>query len=381
MSSIVPYYILTLLGRQDSVRIPGIGVLSRHRHAARLDDEQRRIFPPRAEASFEASETTGNQLLAGFISYKTGLDQSQANGLVREFADQIRDQVAKGQAAEFPGFGTFVSKDGKLGFNANDKSINFEYDGLENLTLPRPVPAGKVAKEDVAGVQQMVENPEESAFRDESAGIPPDQKPGKRRRRVPLFVIMAVGLFTAVCALAYWQYLRQGPHDAPVADTGNEVQMTDTVDRETQTDTSTQLSVAQDDTGPHFTDTVEGSGFTDPTEPYNIVSPEDTAHALPPDTAEVPVRTDTAQRSAEEELNITDTAGMRCVVIVGAFGVPSNVDRMVLRLRDMGYDPVTIPVGQLMQVGVPQVCGSTALSELKRVMRTHVEQDAWVLKR
>ena len=97
---------------------------------------------------------------------------------------------------------------------------------------------------------------------------------------------------------------------------------------------------------------------------------------------EVPVR-------VEPEVSTLDAAGQewpglgdsKCYVIVGAFGVSSNVDRMIDRLEGMGYGVATMPNRGLTQVGVTSTCDSLQIDKVLEDMRANVEAQAWIYKR
>jgi hypothetical protein len=77
----------------------------------------------------------------------------------------------------------------------------------------------------------------------------------------------------------------------------------------------------------------------------------------------------------------TPSKGRECHVVVGAFGVNSNVRRMVSRLESLGYSVDTMAKGSLTQVGVPAPCGTAEIERVLAELRSSVEAQAWILNK
>ena len=118
----------------------------------------------------------------------------------------------------------------------------------------------------------------------------------------------------------------------------------------------------------------------DSSEPESVLD-EIKEHVLgigPDDNEEAKVPGTSNETSAETEESTVGESSP-CYVIVGAFGVSSNVDRMIERLAGMGYDTATMPSRGLTQVGVPARCDSHEINSILRDLQTQVEAQAWIL--
>ena len=72
--------------------------------------------------------------------------------------------------------------------------------------------------------------------------------------------------------------------------------------------------------------------------------------------------------------------GKDCMVVVGAFRVLSNVDRMEARLTQMGYQPYTEVRKGLTHVGVLTPCRTSDLRKVLYRGRAEIDGGAWVLR-
>jgi hypothetical protein len=82
-------------------------------------------------------------------------------------------------------------------------------------------------------------------------------------------------------------------------------------------------------------------------------------------------------RSAMVEDELTSD----CYVVVGAFGVQSNVDRMIERLSKMGYSSARMTRNNLTQIGVPAACESAEVAQILADLQQNVEAAAWIYNR
>ena len=67
-------------------------------------------------------------------------------------------------------------------------------------------------------------------------------------------------------------------------------------------------------------------------------------------------------------------------MIVGAFGVSSNVDRMIVRLGNMGYGVATMPRNGLTQVEF-RFPATARLEAVLSDLQQNVEGQAWIYNR
>jgi len=235
--------------------------------------------------------------------------------------------------------------------------------------------------------------------------------PAKRKRmRVPILLPVFLLIFIGVTALAVMQYNKRGAiyhpaatyNRAPIKDTpifgsggeneselsippveDNQVSMEERTVQDVISDNALEMlglegtaddkdeirPVEQDEP---LTESKPGMDYQseDESRPTILDIADDDAVVSDPET----------NQSISEESqagNLTSD----CYVIVGAFGVQSNVDRMLARLTKMGYAAASMPRNNLTQIGVPAACGSADVQLILKDLQQNVEAEAWIYKK
>jgi hypothetical protein len=75
---------------------------------------------------------------------------------------------------------------------------------------------------------------------------------------------------------------------------------------------------------------------------------------------------------------IPDATATPCFIVVGAFGDPSNVKKMVDRLESMGYTSAQIPGGSLTRVAISTSCDQANLQKVLNEARSSISPEAWI---
>ena len=247
---------------------------------------------------------------------------------------------------------------------------------------------------------------------DKSTPAPSAVKPEKVRRRrlaVPVILPIALLVFVGACIIAFIQYKTRASMVYPV-EAYNRSPVTDSAGN--QTDLSLGLSPGEETAPGNLsqgdssttTNQIEDSGdaasATSPAttatdEPQITDAPEvaDEPEAATEEPVDEPLAAESSgvdppaeegpdsveDTTAEPVESSGEVAAGQCIVVVGAFGVQANVDRMVQRITQMGFQPVTRSKGALTQVGISAQCRSAEITQLLQTMRSEVEAQAWIL--
>ena len=406
MKSSVVHYILLLLDTQESVRIPGVGTLTKRITPARLDTDQRQVHPPTPQIAFKASSKKTGKMLGSYIAYRTGLDEELATAHVDSFADRITNRLNENGRVVVKHLGVFYKEGNKVQFAADATISNLGFKGLHVVPLPQAPPVRKpAAAEPVSQTQPetKVEKAAVAAVATAPVAHPPEgmeaaEPSTPREWKVPVVFPIFLFAFILVSVIAVMNYMSRG--DQYPASAYNRTP-TETLPVSPTSDDSIEeaglneeFEVKEEATEPEDegaatiqADKEEAESDVNPVESNNpqdegLVDLDDNEPAVDP--AAERAQTIPTPPKNEEVTDDSQWPGMgssQCFVIVGAFGVASNVDRMLTRLQGMGYEVATMPNRGLTQVGVPMPCEGSEIEAALGDLQTHVEAQAWIFKR
>ncbi len=462
MKSNVVYYILLLLDSENSVRIPGLGRLSRRVKPARVSKEEWTAAPPESTVDFTASEKKKGKLLARYIAYKSGVDSQAASNHVNEFATTIASELQESGRVSVDYLGVFQKKQDQIYFTANTETANAAYHGLKTVQLPTSslrseseidgsevapdfeektvtvTPNPTVSEEEnvdaeIVAVSQSVGGMPHPIVPSKNEGLPSGasvriKDDDKKRLRVPVLLPIFLVIFLGVTALAVMQYNKRGAIYHPAAtynrapgqqtplfgsgaESKNDAGVTADNNEEPLENEKASHDEILDNTFDvlGFSTELDNSGkdnneeqFSAPAEKEELIvnemksadrstvdtesngtgisglgditasSSDSTIDETEPD----PVENHLPVKDSGEDALTSD-----CYVIVGAFGVQSNVDRMLVRLTEMGYQPAKMARNKLTQIGVPAPCGSSEVQRVLADLQLNVEAEAWIYNR
>src|SRR5690606_35305418 len=87
--------------------------------------------------------------------------------------------------------------------------------------------------------------------------------------------------------------------------------------------------------------------------------------------------TDTTQTTIIESPEVKpDTS--HCYIVVGAFTSDENIQRMMVRLNDMGYTAVKLSGGNLTRVAIQTACERHELQQTLDKARSTIHPEAWI---
>ena len=401
MKNRIAYHIVSLLYLNGKVRIPGIGKITHERHKAELHKKAGTIDPPQASSSFSEGKN-GGRLLEKYLSYKDNASRTEARRELVKFSRDVKNGLKNDGKLELDYLGTFSLHDDKLVFAPNEGILN-PGSVLSELPLPARLTVEEVESAPVVETTQaestIVPSPMEFTFVPEQKEVtPPPPAPvakpvepvaapivtppapvkpvvvtprptpapvKEEKRRFPIAIPIAALILLAMLVAAFLFYQnRVSHHDSADATEQADVQER-VADPSTADNTATSADEHKDypETKVALADTGSRDAEAQTTEEETPVPP-------------APVE-ETVSSPASESVH---AATEDCLVVVGAFSMTANVDRMVSRLSAMGYTTEVRPRGALTQVAVPVNCKTTNLSVVLDFMRKNIEPQAWVLK-
>lgn len=403
---------LELLEMGHQVSLKGLGVWHVATSPSTIDTRARIVNPPTSIIVFEADQGQDDTLLVKFLAYRNDIPLGHAESHVRKFTESISSRLENDSLVHIESFGRLQKTNVGLIFVADPGVENMRYRSLEAVALPSlPDPPVQIEKVEVEAVAPLTVSDDElmavlaaSSVQEKSQETEPEEETPvveekRERQRRPLAIVLPLFLmvFASVVILAILQYNRS--HEDPFATT-----IFNKTPKTTNPVIDSKLSppAAAETTSTAELDSEEYQFDIYPSLEFNgldsmlqldldipIDEAEDEASIEPEAHAKEEQEKDKleGQESAiakESELTTANdlvkpsTAEADCYVVVGAFGVPSNVTRMIERLNAMGYPADTMPNRGLTQVGVPADCNGAEIQNILQVLQSEVEPQAWI---
>ena len=305
-------YIADLLYENEMVNLPGLGGFVGKYHAAAIDHVQGKIQPPGKDLSFNTNLKLNDGVLVNYLQEKHDLSLSAAQKTVEDFVEGVRQALNKKEIVVFPKLGRiYQDYEGNIKFVSEGTNFNKNSYGLPAVQFyplsrieGRPTPPG-------------------------STTPPKEVKTSHQKKSTPSWIEKMeqwfdqnIALIVAVAAVvlaftAWWFFLRDsGPVQEPDDPIAEKV----------------------------------------PSERYNVkpsmeapASEEIEAEGTTP--ADMENTTDNTQNIDTEEPTIAP--GQKSgIILIGVFGNPDNVERLVRKIYEAGFEPFTEPRGNLTRVGI-----------------------------
>lgn len=305
-------YVASLLYQHQQLSIPGLGSFELAHEPALVDQVQGQVGPPSKKVSFNANLVMDDGLLVAKVQEMEALDAVAADAWIREAVDAIKKKLERREIVELPGVGRFYRNfEQQLQFVADQQNFNPDAYGLQ------PVQAYPVSR-----------RPQEGLTAKTTAGTPitsPSPPPASAasvsssisslfQRYLPYIGAIA---FILVAVALYFLFIRPDPPAAPDPTVGLPEERLNTSPSRTIPDEETaELSPDQPGDDPEAMETIPAEEDMD-TEAPTLAPTEHTA-----------------------------------VIAVGLFGSESNVQRLVSKLFDAGFNAYTGKEGSLTRVGV-----------------------------
>lgn len=326
--------IAALLYEHKSVSIPGLGSFLSNYKPATIDQVEGKIHPPAKEVTFNKNLLLDDGLLVQHIRRKYNVTYPTAMNAIEEFVKQANETIARRDIFTIKGVGRLY-KDFEENFQFlpdDDVNFNTESYGLPTVQF---YPVAHAQRTTGAATQQP-----------KAKTAAPAASTEKRRGSFGVWLrrnVVGVSsvLVVAIAVVVYFQFF----HNAAPVD-GTETAMDDT-----------RYNVS----------------------PSRMTSDTGVEESLPSAEKESAV--------PDDDDSETDGATLRpeqqyVTIAVGMFGDPDNVERLVKRIYEAGYEPYTEPNGKLTRVGIQMTYDTEQdIQNALKDIRVKFNKDAQILKR
>lgn len=302
-------YIADLLYEHDVVNLPGLGSFTGQYQSADIDHVQGRVHPPSKELAFNANLVLDDGVLVQYIQKKHLLSVKEAQRIVEDYVRQVQQALRNKEIVVFPKLGKlFQDYEGSLKFIAEGVNFNTDSYGLPPVQF---YPINRL--EPPAG---------------QTPGAASKDKPRQKKEakdwvektvdwfdRHILYFIGVVSVF--IIFIIYWFFIHNPSPD-------------------------TEASVPEIDI---------------PTERFNTSpsQPREEISAVPPEEQNAPAAPSTSTETespvdTEEPTIAPDQKS--AIILIGVFGNAENVERLIQKLYQAGFEPYTEKAGNLTRVGI-----------------------------
>lgn len=340
-------YIADLLYQHDRLNIPGLGSFELTHAPALVDQVQGQVSAPTKAVRFNENLVLDDGILIDYLQQQNGWTLSTTQEWLRTRVEGIKKSLAQKEIVEIPGVGRFFRNfEQQLQFVAESENFNIESFGLQPVrgqlvqrSRVEKIPASKPQAS--APVTPVVKPTP-------AAGAKANQVAGGIAKWFQDNLAWLLGLSLAIIALAiYLMFLRPSPSvPDPVAEVPQE---------RLNASPSKSTPPAQEDVAENDNTTTEKLPSAPTEEDMNDLDTE-------------------APTIAAEE----HTA----VIAVGLFGNPDNVQKLMQRLSEDGYAPVSRKEGGNSRIGVSvRFTTEAELQELLEEVRKDYTENAFLLSR
>lgn len=335
MSQTLKLYIPKVLSENKVVLLKGIGTLRINYRSAVINHDLSVISPPKEEIYFvPGDEAKIDPVLVKIVELITQVDHEEATDLVYTFMQDLQNELRVKGILSFPSVG-WIKQDrwGSLFFEPASEYISINrYFGLSQVKLPEAL--SRAEQEVLADLKETVhEGKSERSFVGEGQG----------RRRWGFIITTLLVLIAAV------SFLWLG---------------------------SNRFSGSQSADSPQVEEQLPGGEHSNSGQ---FPGPGGEAFEMP-EFREVGPDFIPVFEGLEPIIDFTEEDAKQCIIIVGAFSQPGNVNRMRERIDGTSYEPVVIPGERLTKVGLKVNCDDNPQSTLDWAKR-EFDQSAWLYRK
>lgn len=328
-------HIAELLYEHNSVNIPGLGGFVSRYQPAVADQVQGEIHPPSKGLAFNGNLVADDGLLAQHLHEKLGITLAEAREAVDAYVKEVKEAIEKREIVVFPKVGRlYKDYEQNLQFLADTTNFNLDSYGLPTVQF---YPIARKATP-ASSVRPANGQPRPTGV---AAATPPPKS-----RFLNSGLAIAISIAVIIVAIAsYFLFFRnlQGSGENP----------------ERMPTSRINISPSQS----------EGQGLAPPAE-----LPEDTEDGQEEDAA--------GAEGLDTE-GATASPGQQYFIIgIGVFGNENNVQRLIERIYQAGYEPYTEPKGNLTRVGIQKAyTDESEIRETLQDVRQRFSRDAKLLRK
>lgn len=296
-------YIGALLYEHDTVALPSLGSFESAYQPAVIDQVEGELHPPGKSIAFNANLITDDGLLTAYIMKKHGLSATESRQMLKNYVREVKDAIERREIVVFPDVGRlYKDYEQNLQFLADPTNFEIQSYGLPTVSF---YPIARSAHQKTAGKA--------------ASGIAPAPV-SAAAGRLNTGLIAAIGAAVVVVGVALY-FLAFG-----IGGQG---------EARLQPVPASRVNIRPGE------DTQSAKAQTEPLAEEGAGLSVDTIRATP------------APQTDSDSEEPTAAPGQKYyVIIIGVFGNPKNVQRLIDEIYDAGYEPYTEKAGDLTRVGV-----------------------------
>lgn len=317
----VDQYIQELLYENEAVNIPGLGGLVTEYQPAQIDHVQAKIRPPAREVSLNTNLPIDDGLLTQRVADAYELSGLEAEQLIREYVEKLQESLDKGEIVAIEGVGRlYKNHTGELHFMTDHTNFDTSVYGLPAVASPAIHHEKKPKPLTTTNSTSGTLVPSEST--DDTWAV----ISGWFQQNLWVVVTAAMLVFIFTVWLLFFKY---APED-PTSGLSEVKELPEDRVNVSPNEIEDDELVMEEPTAPE--------------ENSEIFSEEE--NAVPPQPIEEdPDDFDTEAPTVAPEQSVA-------LIRIGIFGNRANVQKLVQRIYDEGFEPYTREKGSLIEVGV-----------------------------
>lgn len=333
-------HIAGLLYEHNSVNIPGLGGFVSRYQPAVADQVQGQVHPPSKGLAFNGNLVADDGLLAQHLHEKLGITLAEAKEAVDAYVKEVKAAIEKREIVVFPKVGRlYKDYEQNLQFLADTTNFNLDSYGLPTVHF---YPIARKAEQG-SSVRPANGQPRPTAGK---AAAP------KKGRFLNNGLAIAISLALIIVAVAaYFLFFR-----TPKPGGDNPERMP-----------TSRINISPSQ--------AEGQPAAPPAELPEDAEDGQEEGAYPDE--------DTADGEGLDTEGATAAPGQKYFIIgIGVFGNENNVQRLIERIYQAGYEPYTEPKGNLTRVGIQKAyTDESEVRETLQDVRRRFSKDAKVLRK
>jgi len=337
-----------LLFEFDAVIIPGFGGFVANYKSSTIDHVQGMIHPPSKSISFNENLVVNDGILVNHLKSKHGLSLEEAKDTIQQFVVELKKKIEEREIIVFPEVGRlYRDYENKLQFLPDNSNYNLDAYGLSPVQY-YPILRNK----DTALAEAPV--PKSTTKRKPAKVVT-----ARKRKRVSQSALLYALFGVALIFIAYSSYVFFGNR---------------TTDKQAQTlpvENRLNTKPGQSETGSEAEDSFGTEIVTnnDETEEEESIA----SNAIEEDS-------ESAEELDTESITLAPNQ-KECIVIIGGFRSKENVQKLIERLYDKGYDAYQDKKGDITRVGAQFIYETESQKRDKiKFIRDRFEPKAWELK-
>ena len=337
-----------LLFEFDAVIIPGFGGFVANYKSSTIDHVQGMIHPPSKSISFNENLVVNDGILVNQLKSKYGLSLEEAKDTIKEFVIELKKKVEEREIIVFPEVGRlYRDYENKLQFLPDNSNYNLDAYGLSPVQY-YPILRNK----DTALAEAPVP-------KSTTARKPAKVVAARKRNRVSQSAMLYALFGIALIAIAFSSYKIFG--DRSTADQAQTLPVENRLN--TKPGQGETGSEAEDSFGTEI-----------------VTKNDETGEEEASSSAVIEEETEDLEDLNTESITLAPNQ-KECIVIIGGFRSKENVQKLIERLYDKGFDAYQDKKGDITRVGAQFVYESESQKRDKiQFIRDRFEAKAWELK-